>query len=64
MSEIFERFPTFIQEFIYSHSWESLREVQVAAAETIFHTDRNLLLTSSTASGKTEAALFPILIRP
>ena len=61
MSNIFERFPDFIQEFIYAHNWESLREVQVAAAETIFDTDHNLLLTSSTASGKTEAAFFPIL---
>jgi len=58
---IFERFPDFIREFIYSHSWESLREVQIAAAKTLFESDRNLLLTSSTASGKTEAAFFPIL---
>ena len=58
---IFERFPNFIREFIYSHSWESLRGVQIAAAKTIFESDRNLLLTSSTASGKTEAAFFPIL---
>ena len=59
--KIFERFPDFIQEFIYAHSWESLRGVQIAAAKTIFDTDHDLLLTSSTASGKTEAALFPIL---
>ncbi|MBQ1963695.1 MAG: DEAD/DEAH box helicase, partial [Clostridia bacterium] len=59
--EIFERFPDFVREFIYSHGWESLREVQLSAAETIFYTDHNLLLTSSTASGKTEAAFFPIL---
>ncbi len=58
---IFERFPDFIREYIYSHSWESLREVQIAAAKTIFETEKNLLLTSSTASGKTEAAFFPIL---
>ena len=58
---IFDRFPDFIREYIYSHSWESLRAVQMAAAKTIFDTDNNLLLTSSTASGKTEAAFFPIL---
>ncbi len=61
MSEIFERFPDFIREYIYAHNWETLREVQVAAAEVIFDSDANLLLTSSTASGKTEAAFFPIL---
>ena len=55
---IFERFPEFIREFIYSHSWETLRPVQIAAARTLFETDNNLLLTSSTASGKTEAAFF------
>lgn len=58
---IFERFPDFIREYIYSHAWEALRGVQIAAAHTIFETDNNLLLTSSTASGKTEAAFFPIL---
>ena len=58
---IFERFPVFIREYIYSHSWESLRAVQIEAARTILETDRHLLLTSSTASGKTEAAFFPIL---
>ncbi len=59
--DIFGRFPDFIQEFIYAHGWEQLREVQLAAAHTVFHTDHNLLLTSSTASGKTEAAFFPVL---
>ncbi len=61
MSEIFDRYPAFVREFIYSHGWESLREVQVAAARVIFESDDNLLLTSSTASGKTEAAFFPLL---
>ena len=58
---IFDRFPSFIKEFIYSHSWDSLRDVQIAAAEVLFYSQNNLLLTSSTASGKTEAAFFPIL---
>ncbi len=58
---IFERFPDFIREYIFSHRWDSLRAVQVAAARTLFLTDHHLLLTSSTASGKTEAAFFPIL---
>ena len=58
---IFIKFPEFIREYIYSRSWESLRDVQLFAANSIFNTDNNLLLTSSTASGKTEAAFFPIL---
>ena len=60
---IFEQFPSFIREFIYAHGWENLRQVQMEAAKTILNTDHHLLLTSSTASGKTEAAFFPILTR-
>ncbi len=58
---IFDRFVPFVREYIYTHSWESLRDVQIAAAQTIFESDHHLLLTSGTASGKTEAAFFPIL---
>lgn len=57
----FDRFAPFIQDFIYDHNWENLRSIQVAAADAIFNTDENVLLTASTASGKTEAAFFPIL---
>ena len=59
--EIFAKFPDFIKEYIWSRGWSELRSVQLDAAEIIFETDKNLLITSSTASGKTEAALFPIL---
>ena len=56
---IFERYAPFIQDFIYQNDWESLRAIQVAAGDAIFHTDENVLLSASTASGKTEAAFFP-----
>ena len=58
---IFSRFPDFIKEFIYRNSWTELRDIQLDAARVIFDTDSNLLLSSSTASGKTEAAFFPII---
>ncbi|HAY61850.1 MAG TPA: ATP-dependent helicase [Acidaminococcaceae bacterium] len=58
---IFDEFAPFVQDFIYRHRWEDLRPIQVAAGDVILHTDENLLLTASTASGKTEAAFFPIL---
>ena len=61
MSDLFMRFPQFIQDYIYRSGWQELREVQMAAAEVIFNSDDDLLLTTSTASGKTEAAFFPIL---
>ncbi len=61
MMAIFDEFAPFVQDFIYRHRWEDLRPIQVAAGDVILHTDENLLLTASTASGKTEAAFFPIL---
>lgn len=58
---VFDRYAPFVQDFIYRSGWESLRGIQVAAGDAIFNTDDNLLLCASTASGKTEAAFFPIL---
>ena len=58
---VFERYAPFIQDYIYRSGWQALRGVQNAAGNAIFHTDKHVLLTASTASGKTEAAFFPIL---
>lgn len=59
--DVFLHYAPFIQDYIYEHGWQNLRSIQVAAAEEIFNTDHNVLLSASTASGKTEAAFFPIL---
>lgn len=60
-NEIFYRFSPLVQDFIYASGWEVLRPVQIEAAQVIFDTDDNLILCSDTASGKTEAAFFPII---
>lgn len=57
----FERYAPFIQEYIYRKNWTDLREVQVEACEAILDTDNHVIIASGTASGKTEAAFFPIL---
>ncbi len=59
--DVFSRLAPFIQDFIYQSKWEELRGNQVAACEVIFDSDDNLLLSSGTASGKTEAAFLPVL---
>ncbi len=59
--DVFNRLAPFIQDFIYQNQWEELRGIQVAACEVIFDSDDNLLLSSGTASGKTEAAFLPVL---
>ena len=59
--DVFNRYSEFIQDYIYRSGWKSMRAVQNAAGEAIFNSDKNVLLCASTASGKTEAAFFPIL---
>ena len=61
MSDVFSRYAPFIQDYIYRYGWQNLRAVQNAAGDAIFNTDKNVLLCASTASGKTEAAFFPML---
>ncbi len=57
----FERYAHFIQEYIYRKKWTDLKEVQVEASDAILDTDKHVIIASGTASGKTEAAFFPIL---
>jgi ATP-dependent Lhr-like helicase len=57
----FYRLAPFIREYIYTHGWNELRDVQVQACQVLFETDSHLLLAAGTASGKTEAAFLPVL---
>ena len=61
MSGVFGRLAPYIQDFIYANHWEDLREIQKEACQVVWDTDDNLLLSSGTASGKTEAAFLPVL---
>ncbi len=60
-NNVFSKLAPFIQNYIYKNNWVDLREIQVASCDVIFNSDANLLLTSMTASGKTEAAFLPVL---
>lgn len=57
----FERLHPSIQRWIWKQGWNELRYAQQAAVAPIMEADCDVLITSPTASGKTEAALFPVL---
>lgn len=59
--EIFSRYCPLVQDFIYACGWQELRPVQAEAGRVLFDTEDNLILSSDTASGKTEAVFFPII---
>ena len=61
MSAAFDLLHPKIQEAIYRLQWEELRPLQVDAIRAVMQTSAHLLLSSATASGKTEAAFLPIL---
>lgn len=50
-----------VRHFISQKQWTSFRPIQKAAIGYIMTTDKNYILSSRTASGKTEAAFLPIL---
>ncbi|HEY3992462.1 MAG TPA: DEAD/DEAH box helicase, partial [Ktedonobacteraceae bacterium] len=57
----FERLAPFIQTYIYQNRWTDLRDIQKAAIPALLDTSDHLLIMSGTASGKTEAAMLPVL---
>ncbi len=59
--DVYARYSPAIRDHIYRSGWDTLRAVQAAAGDAIFGTDAHVLLCASTASGKTEAAFFPII---
>jgi ATP-dependent Lhr-like helicase len=50
-----------IQEKLYKMRWTELRPIQEDAIRALFTSDKNLIISAKTASGKTEAAFLPIL---
>ena len=57
----FSDLPWFLQEYIHDRRWDSFREVQTEAFEAFRKDDNHIIITSATSSGKTEAAMFPIV---
>ena len=61
MTDHTDRMPGFVLDHLHRNGWTSFREVQERAFDVLFDTDDHLLISSGTSSGKTEAALIPVV---
>lgn len=61
MTDFLERMPPFLRERIHAEGWRSWRGVQEDAFRVLFDTDDHLLISAGTSSGKTEAAMIPVI---
>ena len=55
------RMPGFVLDHLHRSGWTAFRDVQERAFDVLFGTDHHLLIASGTSSGKTEAALIPVV---
>lgn len=60
VSSAFARLDVRVQRWIWEQNWSELRDVQEEAIHALLDGDRDIILASPTASGKTEAAFLPI----
>ncbi|MBR4243892.1 MAG: DEAD/DEAH box helicase [Candidatus Methanomethylophilaceae archaeon] len=61
MSDYFEKLPWFIKEYVHNCRWSGFREIQTKTFEAFYSTDDHILISAGTSSGKTEAAMFPVI---
>jgi ATP-dependent Lhr-like helicase len=52
-----------VQQWIWDQGWDELRDIQELAIRSLLNTDRDVIVSASTAAGKTEAAFLPICSR-
>ena len=57
----FSDLPMFLKEYIHENRWDSFRDVQIRTFAAFKENDNHIIISSATSSGKTEAALFPVI---
>lgn len=60
-SKAFDRLHPEVQRWIWEKKWQALRDIQDRAIPAILDGKGDVLISASTAAGKTEAAFLPIL---
>src|ERR1700733_4671717 len=61
MASAFDQLHADVQRWIWSQGWASLRPIQEESIRALADRTHDTLIAAPTASGKTEAALLPIL---
>lgn len=61
MTDFLERMPPFLRERIHEEGWREWRGVQEDSFRVLFDSDDHLLISAGTSSGKTEAAMIPVV---
>ncbi len=61
MNDLFSDLPWFLQEYIHENRWDSFRNIQLETYDLFVNTGSHILISAGTSSGKTEAAMFPII---
>jgi ATP-dependent Lhr-like helicase len=57
----YSRLAPLVREYIHEQKWRELRDIQEEAAGAILDGEGHILIAAGTASGKTEAAFFPVI---
>ncbi|MCK5877761.1 MAG: DEAD/DEAH box helicase, partial [Candidatus Marithrix sp.] len=58
-SQNFNKLHEGVQRWIWTKKWNALKDIQEQAIEVILQADHDVIISASTAAGKTEAAFLP-----
>ena len=59
MTDVFQRLDPNVQRWVYRQGWTDLRDIQKKAIEPVLSGRSDIVISASTAAGKTEAAFLP-----
>ena len=59
----FDKLHPKVQRWIVDQKWDDLREIQARTINAVLDRSGDVLLSATTAAGKTEAAFFPVLTK-
>ena len=57
----YSELPWFLKEYIHESRWDSFRDIQTRTFDALRDSENHIIISSPTSSGKTEAALFPVI---